>query len=188
MRTIWPCQPTSHNWSRTSGFHSKVDLWPVWAPEPFWGDCGAAAIGVKHRRRWVQGNDPFRQHGPHVERIEKPDQTEYAEANRDVNEDFANVCFLFLLFAVKCRGLVIFPERWGSFTSHPLPLSAHSTWRLLDRGRERERDKDCKITISILPPFVHIFLQNTDDKNLSTICDVCYDCWKIYKEQHMIMC
>lgn len=84
----------------------------------------------------MQGYDPFREHGPHVERIEKPDQTEYAEANRDVYEDFANVRFLFLLFAVKCRGLLIFPESWSGFTSHPLPLPAHSARRKLHK-RER---------------------------------------------------
>lgn len=75
----------------------------------------------------MQGNDPFGQHGPHVERIEKPDQAEYAEANGDVYEHFANVRFLFLFFAVKCRGFVIFPDRWSCFTSYPLPLPAHST-------------------------------------------------------------
>lgn len=57
----------------------------------------------------MQGHYPFSQDGPHVERVEKPDQTEYAQANRDVDEDFANVRFLFLLFAMKCRGLLVFP-------------------------------------------------------------------------------
>lgn len=83
----------------------------------------------------MQGYDPFRQHRPHVERIEKPDQAEYAEANGDVYEDFANVCFLFLFFAVKCRGFVIFPERGSCFTSYPLPLPAHSTQRKLHKRK-----------------------------------------------------
>lgn len=81
----------------------------------------------------MQGYDPFRQHRSHVERIEKPNQTENAEANGDVDEDFANVCFLFLLFAVKCRGPIIFPEGWSGFTSHPFPLPAHSARQKLSK-------------------------------------------------------
>lgn len=92
----------------------------------------------------MQGYDPFRQHGTHVERIEKPDQAEYAEADGDVYENFANVRFLFLFFAVKCRGFVIFPERRSRFTSYPLPLPAHST-------REScTKESECKVTILIV--------------------------------------
>lgn len=97
----------------------------------------------------MQGCDPFRQHGPHVERIEEPDQAEYAEADGDVYEDFANIRFLFLVFAVECRGLVIFPERWSCFTRYPLSLPAHSTHGKL------HKERNCKIrTAKVLNNYV----------------------------------
>lgn len=74
----------------------------------------------------MQSNHPFSQAGPHVEGIKEPDQTEYAKANGDVDENFADINFLFLLLAVKCRGLLIFPWKGSSFTGHhSLPLPAH---------------------------------------------------------------
>ena len=74
----------------------------------------------------MQGHHPFGKTGPHVQGIKEPDQAKYAEADGDVDEDFANVDFLFLLLAVKCRGLLIFSWRGSSFPSHPpLPLPAH---------------------------------------------------------------
>lgn len=74
----------------------------------------------------MQGHHLFGQAGAHVEGIKEPDQAEYAEANGDVDEDFANVDLLFLLFAVECRGLLVFPWKGSSFTGHhPLPLPAH---------------------------------------------------------------
>lgn len=90
----------------------------------------------------MQGYHPFGKTGTHVEGIEEPDQAEYAKANGDVDEDFANINFLFLLFAVKCRGLFIFPWRGGSFTSHhPLPLPAHPALLKLKRRRGKTFSK-----------------------------------------------
>ena len=74
----------------------------------------------------MQGHHPLGQAGPHVEGVKEPDQAEYAKADGDVDEEFADVDFLFLLFSVKCKGLVvIFPLKGSSFTGHhPLPLPA----------------------------------------------------------------
>lgn len=94
----------------------------------------------------MQGHHPFSQAGTHVECIKEPDQAEYAQANGDVDEDFANINFLFLLFAVKCRGLLIFPGRGSSFTSHhPLPLPAHSA--LLKLGKDEEGGRYCYLIV-----------------------------------------
>lgn len=137
---LWPCRPTCHNGKGTLGFHSKVDLRPVWTPEPLRRNLGTAAIGIEDRRWRVQGHHPFSQAGPHVECIKEPDQAEYAQANGDVDEDFANINFLFLLFTVKCRGLLIFPWRGSSFTSHhPLPLPSHPALLKLEKRRRGER-------------------------------------------------
>lgn len=84
----------------------------------------------------MQGDYTFRQVGPHVERIEEPDQAEYAQTDGDVDEDFANVYFLFFLFAVECRGLLVFPGRGNSLPSHhPLPLPAHPTLLKLEQKK-----------------------------------------------------
>ena len=131
--------PTCHNRIGTPGFHSKVDLRPVWAPEPLWGNLGTAAVGIEDGGWWVQGDHPLSQTRAHVERIKEPDQAEYAQANGDVNEDLANVEFLFLLFAVKCGGLLVFPWRGSGFAGHhPLPLPAHPALLKLEGGEKRK--------------------------------------------------
>lgn len=87
----------------------------------------------------MQGHHTFGKTGPHVEGVKEPDQAEYAEANGDVDEDFADIDFLFLFFAVKCRGLLILPRRGSSFTSdHPLPLPAHPALLKLENRREED--------------------------------------------------
>lgn len=87
----------------------------------------------------MQGNHTFRQVGPHVERIEEPDQAKYAQTDGDVDEDFADVSFLFFLFAVECRGLLVFPGRGNSLPSHhPLPLPAHPTLLKLEEKKKKQ--------------------------------------------------
>lgn len=74
----------------------------------------------------MQSHHSLGQTGSHVDGVEEPDEAEYAEADGDVDKDFSDVDFLFLLFAVKHSGFVIFPWRGRSFTGHdPLPLPAH---------------------------------------------------------------
>lgn len=86
----------------------------------------------------MQGDHTFRQVGPHVQRIEEPDQAKYAQTDGDVDEDFADVNFLFFFFAVECRGLLIFPEMGNSLPSHhPLPLPAHPTLLKLEEKNKR---------------------------------------------------
>lgn len=134
-RSVWS-ERTCNNWLWAPGFHAKVHLRSVWAPEPLWGNLCSAAISIQDRRWRVQGHHPFGQTGPHVQGIKEPDQAEYTKANRDVDENFANVNFLFLLLAVKCRGLFIFPWRGSSLTSHhSLPLPAHPALLMLERKR-----------------------------------------------------
>lgn len=89
----------------------------------------------------MQGDHTFCQVGAHVDRIEEPDQAKYAQTDGDVDEDFADVNFLFFLFAVECRGLLVFPERVNSLPSHhPLPLPAHLTPLKLE-GKKKNQEK-----------------------------------------------
>lgn len=131
--------PTCHHWFGTPGFHSKIDLRSVRAPEPLRGNLRAATIGIEDRRRRVQGDHTLRQVGPHVERVKEPDQAEYAQTDGDVDEDLANIHFLLFLFTVERRGFLIFPWRGSSLPSHhPLPLPAHPT--LLKLGEKQRRN------------------------------------------------
>lgn len=117
---------TCNNGLGTPRLHPKVDLGPVGSPEPLRGHLGTGAVGIEDRGRRVQSHHPFGQGGAHVEGIEEPDQAEYAKAYGYVDEDFADVDLLFLLFANECGGLLFFPQGGGGFTCHhPLPLPAH---------------------------------------------------------------
>lgn len=136
-----PSRHTCHNGTGTPGFHSEIDLRPVRAPEPLWGNLRAATVGIEDRGRRVRGDHALGQVGPHVERIKEPDQAEYAQTDGDVDEDFADVDFLFFLFAVERRGFLIFPGRGRSFPCHhPLPLPAHPTLLKPD-GEMRKRNE-----------------------------------------------
>lgn len=48
----------------------------------------------------VESYHPFGQRGTHVKGIEEPGKAEDAEADGDVDEDFANVELLFFLLAL----------------------------------------------------------------------------------------
>lgn len=104
----WLRVPTCHNRPWTPCFHAKVDLRPVGTPEPVRRDLGTAGIGIQDARRRVQRHHALGQVGAHIKGIEEPDKADHAEADGDVNEEFANVHFLLLLLAVKRRGLLIF--------------------------------------------------------------------------------
>ena len=91
---------TCDNRSWAPGFHPKVDLGSVGAPKPLRGDLSAGAVDIEDRRRVVQSYHPFGQRGTHVKGIEEPDKAEDAEADGDVDEDFANVELLFFLLAL----------------------------------------------------------------------------------------
>lgn len=165
---------TCHHWIGTPGFHSKIDLRPVRAPEPLRGDLRAATIGIKDRRRWMQGDHALCQVGPHVQRIEEPDKAKYAQADGDVDEDFADVNFLFLLFAVECRGLLVFPGRGNSLPSHhPLPLPAHPTLLKLE-GKKNKRNVFFLISRAVSQKWKLLFFFRNDWKTF----------WKIKHNKH----
>lgn len=88
----------------------------------------------------MQGDHTFGQVGVHVERVEEPDEAENAQTDGDVDEDFADVNFLFFLFAMERRGLLVFPGRGNSLPGHhPLPLPAHPHLPKLEGGKTREK-------------------------------------------------
>lgn len=91
---------TCDNRSGAPGFHPKVDLGSVGAPKPLRGHLSTGAVGIEDGRRVVESYHPFGQRGTHVKGIEEPGKAEDAEADGDIDEDFADVKLFFFLLAL----------------------------------------------------------------------------------------